>query len=274
MPELPEVETVARGLLAGLTGRRVEAVEVFQGDRLFPSPVELAEGLTGRTFRGVRRVGKHLFCDLDEGLTLAGHLRMTGQLRVQPSSDERLKHTHLVARLDDGHEFRWRDVRRFGWLHLVPTDDCLQLPSLAGAGPDALVISPDELSDRIRGSKRMMKALLLGQDVVSGLGNIYADEVLWRARIHPRQRSDRLSRPRLRLLYDSMQALLTEAIAARGSSIDGNYVAADGFRGGFQNQLAVYGRAGLPAPCCGRPVRRIVVNSRSTHYCPHCQRHR
>jgi formamidopyrimidine-DNA glycosylase len=183
-----------------------------------------------------------------------------------------LPHTHLVLTLDDGRTLRWRDVRRFGWLHLCRTDELGGLPSLAGCGPDALEVGEDEFVACVRGVRRGMKALLLAQDVVCGLGNIYADEVLFRGRIHPLANSGELGARRLRSLHRAVRETLVAAIAARGTSIDGAYVAVDGLAGGFQRRLAVYGREGQPCVRCGRPVRRILVSSRSTCYCPRCQR--
>lgn len=271
MPELPEVETIARGLRRALVGRRIEALSIERDDQLRPSR-EAFERLPGRGVAGVDRYGKHLFIELAGGLTLAVHLRMTGQLRVHSPADEALPHTHLVFDLDDGRQLRWRDVRRFGWLHLTGTDAVGELPSLRGLGPDALAVDEGEFIARLGAVRRAMKPLLLAQDVVCGLGNIYADEVLWRARIHPLQRSDRLSRPRARRLFVAMRETLEAAIDAGGSSIDGEYVDASGARGEYQAAHAVYGRAGQPAPCCGGPVRRVVINARSTCYCPRCQR--
>lgn len=274
MPELPEVETIVRGLRREVLGRRITTVRILRDDRLLPSGRELADGLLERSLLGARRLGKHFFLDLDDGAVLAGHLRMTGQLRVQAPTEPLLAHTHALFTLDDGRELRWRDVRRFGWLHYLPDGRVEDLPSVRALGPDALTIDPGEFSARLAAARRMLKPLLLAQNVVCGLGNIYADEVLWRARLHPRQRSDRLSSRRLRELHQAMREVLEAAIRARGTSIDGAYLDPDGFGGGYQTSLAVYGREGLPAPCCGRPVRRILVASRSTYFCPHCQRRR
>lgn len=271
MPELPEVETIARGLRRALVGRRIERLSIQRDDQLRPSRAAF-ERLPGLGVTGVDRYGKHLFIELDDGRTLAVHLRMTGQLRIHAPADEELPHTHLVFGLDDGRQLRWRDVRRFGWLHLIETAAVGELPSLRGLGPDALAVGEAEFVARLGAVRRAMKPLLLAQDVVCGLGNIYADEVLWRARIHPLQRSDRLSRPRARRLYAAMRETLEQAIAAGGSSIDGEYVDAGGAPGAYQAEHAVYGRAGQPAPCCGRPVKRLVINARSTCYCPRCQK--
>lgn len=273
MPELPEVETIRRGLEA-LVGRTVTEVVARRADQLRPTPEALLDGLPGRAFRPPRRYGKHLLLDLDGGWTLAIHLRMTGQLRLHRADDPRQPHTHLELRLDDGHELRWRDVRRFGWLHLTPTDQVESLPSMAGLGPDALEIGRDEFGRRLAAARRRLKALLLAQDVICGLGNIYADEVLWHARLHPLLTADRLGPARRERLYEVIRGVLTDAVAARGSSIDGEYVAVDGYAGEYQLRHAVYGREGLPCPRCGAAVKRILVGARSTHYCPSCQRRR
>ncbi len=274
MPELPEVETVRRGLEAGLLGRAVVAVTAHRTDQLRPAAETVLAGLPGRTFIAARRTGKHLFCDLDDGWTLASHLRMTGQWRIQDAAEPCRPHTHLQLALDDGRELRWRDVRRFGWIHLLPTDQAPRLESLAGMGPDALTLSREEFIARLRGCRRQIKALLLAQDRLAGVGNIYADEILWQARLHPQQGSDRLSTRKLGQLYDAMYETLTTAIEARGSSIDGEYVAVEGDRGSYQLSHAAYGRAGLPCRRCGHTIRRVTVASRSSCFCPACQRRR
>lgn len=274
MPELPEVETVRRGLEAGLLGRTVTAVTAHRTDQLRPAAEDVIEGLAGRRFVAARRLGKHLFCDLDDGWTLASHLRMTGQWRIQDAAEPCKSHVHLQIALDDGRELRWRDVRRFGWIHLLPIDEIPRLESLAGTGPDALTLKRDEFIDRLGGCRRQLKALLLAQDRLSGIGNIYADEILWRARLHPRQVSGEVSKRMLGRLYDATIETLTAAIEARGSSIDGEYVAVEGDRGQFQLSHAAYGREGQPCPRCGQPIRRIIVASRSSYYCAACQRRR
>ncbi len=272
MPELPEVETVRAILAESIVGRRVAQVVAHREDQIRPDRAAFVAGLTGRVLVAARRFGKHLLLDLDDAQTLVVHLRMTGQLRVGDAAEPALPHTHLEFLFDDGGALRWRDVRRFGWLHLTGTNEAMTLPSLAACGPDALAADEATFVARLRGLRRQMKPLLLAQEVICGLGNIYADEVLHRARIHPRQRSDRVSRRQWRGLYAITQEILRAAIALRGTSTDGEYVAPDGFRGDYQRQLAVYGREGQPAPCCGGPVRREVIGSRSAHYCPCCQK--
>ncbi|MBI5832296.1 MAG: bifunctional DNA-formamidopyrimidine glycosylase/DNA-(apurinic or apyrimidinic site) lyase [Armatimonadetes bacterium] len=274
MPELPEVETVVAGLRREAVGRRVVDVEILLDAHFLPSAAELADGLRGRRLTTARRWGKIWFVDTDDEQTLVGHLRMTGQLRVQPADEPRLPHTHLVATLDDGRELRWRDVRRFGWMHLLPSAEVAGLPELARLGPDALAIDEAAFVAAVRASGRGLKALLLGQEIVAGLGNIYVDEALHRARLHPTLTAGRLSRERARRLHGVMREVLSAAVAAHGSSIDGQYVAVDGELGSYQHAHRVYGRAGQPCLACGTPIVRIVAAGRGTHYCPSCQRRR
>jgi formamidopyrimidine-DNA glycosylase len=271
MPELPEVETVARGLRAALSGRRVSAARVLLAHHMRPSPEALVAGLVGSTFVGVRRRAKHLLLDLDDARCLVVHLRMTGQLRCHRPGDPLARHTHLVLTFVDGGELRWRDVRRFGWMELVAHADVDRLPALAALGPDALEIEAPDFVAALRGSRRAMKAFLLAQDVVSGIGNIYADEILFGARVHPRQVAAGLSARRAARVHAVMRDVLTRAIGAQGSSIDGQYVAVDGAPGAFQFQLQVYRRTGQPCVVCGTPIRRAVVAARGTHWCPRCQ---
>lgn len=274
MPELPEVETVVAGLRSEAVGRRIVDVDILFPTHFRPSPEVLADGLRGRRLVAARRWGKIWFVDTDDDQTLVGHLRMTGQIRVQPADEPRLPHTHLVATLDDGRELRWRDVRRFGWMHLLPSDDVAGLPELANLGPDALAIDQATFAAGLRGSARGLKALLLGQELLAGLGNIYVDEALHRARLHPTLPANRLSAARAERLYVAVREVLLAAVAARGSSVDGQYVAVDGERGSYQAAHQVYGRAGQPCAACGTPIVRIVAAGRGTHFCPSCQRRR
>ncbi|MCC7492003.1 MAG: bifunctional DNA-formamidopyrimidine glycosylase/DNA-(apurinic or apyrimidinic site) lyase [Fimbriimonadaceae bacterium] len=273
MPELPEVETVRRGLQAAAVGRTIVGLRWHHAKPLRPSPAAF-ERLVGRTAVATSRVGKHLFLHFDGDLSLAMHLRMTGQLRLQGAAEPLLPHTHLELPLDDGRILRWRDVRRFGWLEVLPTAAVPAMPCLQALGPDALQIDAATFVAGLRARRQMLKALLLSQDLLCGLGNIDADEARWGARLHPQQRGDQLGPRQARRLYEAIQAVLAAAIAAQGSSIDGEYVALDGNRGSFQQQHAVYGRWRQPAPCCGGPVARLTVASRSTHFCPRCQRRR
>lgn len=246
MPELPEVETIVRGLAAALPGRRIVRVE---GRDL---------AIEGRVIHAVRRHGKYIVLDLDGGM-LAIHLRMTGKLMVDGLVT---KWTRVVFHLDAG-TLVFEDIRRFGTMTL--------LEDLPSNGPDALAVPEQEFVQMFRGRRGRIKPLLLNQRFVSGLGNIYTDESLFRAGIHPRAQAARLSRPRLRKLHAAIHDVLTEAIAAGGSSIS-DYVSATGDRGSFQVSHAVYGRAEKPCPRCGTLIRRIVLGQRGTHYCSTCQR--
>lgn len=247
MPELPEVETVVRGLAAMLPGRRIVGVEGV-------APVDLI----GQQIVGVSRLGKFIRIDLDQG-PLFFHLGMTGQLTL---SAEVSPYTRARLQLDEG-VLRFDDIRKFGRV--------VYGGAAPRRGPDALAIACDAFVALLKGRRRQVKALLLDQSVLSGMGNIYTDEALFRAGIHPRAIAARLSRARLEGLWREMQAVLTAAIAAGGSSIS-DYVDARGERGGFQTQHRVYGRAGQPCLVCGTVLERMLVAQRGTSFCPRCQR--
>ncbi len=257
MPELPEVETIVRSLRPHLTGRRILAF-----DLLSPRAAsgELAERIIGQTIRGVRRHGKYILIELDRG-RLAIHLRMTGKLLIGGVP------THPRAVITTtGPAIVFDDIRQFGSLcSLEP--GCLP-PNL---GPDILDISAGDFAAILARRSGAVKPVLLNQAVIAGLGNIYVDEALFRARIHPSAKLARISSRRLLTLHTVTLELLSEAIAAGGSSIS-DYVDASGQRGSFQESHRVYGREGLRCPACATPIRRIVVAQRGTHFCPRCQR--
>jgi formamidopyrimidine-DNA glycosylase len=261
MPELPEVETVVRTVAAHLAGRRIVSTRftsrfVTPGNR-----AKLTQRLAGRRIESVTRRGKFILIALDQG-TLTVHLGMTGKLLLSGEAGE---HTHGVFILDDG-LLLYHDPRQFGrieWSAGAP-------PRVAKLGPEPLEISFDEFRKRLR-RKARLKALLLNQAFLAGLGNIYADESLFAAGIHPLSVADRLSAVRAKKLYDAIRSILTHAIQLGGSSIS-DYVNARGERGWFQMEHRVYGREGEPCANCGRPIRKILVAQRGTHYCPHCQK--
>jgi len=260
MPELPEVETVRRTLAAHVEGRTIinaELVSPLCADR---KPDELRLALEGRKILGLNRHGKHLLFKLDRGW-LDIHLRMTGKLLAGAS---RTPYTRAVLTLDSGSIF-FDDVRQFGRLCY------LESPTDLALGPDALDIPADIFAAILRARRTRIKPLLLNQEAIAGIGNIYADEALHAARIHPRAIASRLSSGRANRLHNAVQRILASAILAGGSSIS-DYVDADGNRGGFQTQHQVYGRTGEPCFICHTPIRRIVLNQRSTHFCPSCQR--
>jgi len=258
MPELPEVETVRRSLAPLLAGTRILEIRFLSPLVAGGRPDSLAAALAGRTIQAVSRIGKHLLLCLDKGL-LDIHLRMTGKLlwNAEPGA-----HARAIVTLDKG-TLVFDDVRQFGrfvWRHDQPP-----------VGPDALDIDAQKFVNVLRARRGAIKPLLLRQELLSGLGNIYVDEILFRAGIHPNARSARLSKPRLARLYAEMRTVLGEAIAAGGSSIS-DYVDSSGQAGRFQQSHRVYGRTGEPCPCCGTPIRRIVVTQRGTHFCPVCQK--
>ncbi|HMF74824.1 MAG TPA: bifunctional DNA-formamidopyrimidine glycosylase/DNA-(apurinic or apyrimidinic site) lyase [Bryobacteraceae bacterium] len=262
MPELPEVETVVRSITPYVLGRTIRHVELFSRRVTRGDFAATIAGVTGALIQGVRRHGKQIFFELDRGILFI-HLGMTGKLLINAAPS---KYARAIFHLDEGALF-YDDVRQFGRVEFFT-----QMPSsLARVGPDALTIGFAEFFERLHRRGGHIKPLLLNQSFVGGVGNIYADEALFAARIHPRAAASRLSEKRVKELHGSLIKILQLAIHHRGSSIS-DYVDADGAPGSFQQQHNVYGRAGQPCPCCGSPIRRIVLGQRGTHYCPRCQR--
>jgi formamidopyrimidine-DNA glycosylase len=261
MPELPEVETVVRSVAAYLAGRRIVSTS-FTSRFVTPgSRKKLAQRLAGRRIESVTRRGKFILIALDQG-TLTVHLGMTGKLLLEGEAGE---HTHGVFHLDDG-LLLYHDPRQFGRIEFSEGTPA----RVARLGPEPLEISFDEFRTRLR-RKAKIKALLLNQAFLAGLGNIYADESLFAAGIHPLTLAGKLTDARAKKLYQAIQGILTHAIQLGGSSIS-DYVNGRGERGWFQMEHRVYGREGQPCANCGRPVRKILVAQRGTHYCPHCQK--
>ncbi len=261
MPELPEVETVVRSVASALTGRRIVTAR-FTSRFVTPgSRDKLSARLAGRRIASVQRRGKFIVIALDQG-TLTIHLGMTGKLLLEGAADE---HTHGVFTLDEG-LLLYHDPRQFGrieWNAGVP-------PRVARLGPEPLEIDFEHFHERLR-RKAAVKPLLLNQAFLAGLGNIYVDESLFAAGIHPLTTASRLSRPRAKKLYDAIQGILTHAIKLGGSSIS-DYVNAQGERGWFQMEHRVYGREGESCVNCGSHIRKILVAQRGTHYCAKCQK--
>ncbi len=261
MPELPEVETIRRSLAPHLEGRRIIAARFLSPLAADRCPETLAPRLAGAKVLRVDRLGKHLLIRLDYG-TLDIHLRMTGKLLWNATPGP---YTRAVIELDRGWVV-FDDIRQFGRIRWHPPD--IDPPNL---GPDALGLEFAAFRARLSGRRGRVKPMLLDQAVVAGLGNIYVDEALFRARIHPLCAAAHLGPHRLQRLHQAIADVLTDALAAGGSSIS-DYVDAQGARGSFQLQHHVYGRAGEPCLCCGAPLRRILVAQRGTHFCPRCQR--
>lgn len=275
MPELPEVETIARGLAKRVTGDTIESVWIGSRHQPLKSPPEeIVRTLEGARIAAVRRVGKHIVVDLEcvrRGKVAArhqwiAHLGMTGRLLVATPDQEIAKHTHAIARLKSGREIRFVDPRMFGKLSVLRDRHGFEAP-----GKEPLDVGFEIFVGLFRGRKTPIKSALLNQKLLSGVGNIYADESLARAGVRPRRRAASLTRVELRKLYDALQQVLNEAIAAGGSSVS-DYVNAEGEEGFFQIQHRVYGREGEPCLICKTPVKRIVIAGRSSHYCAKCQK--
>ena len=305
MPELPEVETIARGLAMRVSGDVIESIWLGEKPEPLKSPApEIAAALENTRILTVRRVGKHIVFDLERvarPLSLVQtrksppqrkgskprprqamqaekeesirptqpqwivHLGMTGRLQVCDPQSEILKHTHAILKLASGSELRFVDPRRFGRLSVAVSGD------FTAAGIEPLDADLEHFTTLFRGRKTPIKSALLNQKLLRGVGNIYADESLFRAGIRPRRRASAITRDQLAKLFTSVQEVLREAIALGGSSIS-DYVNADGDEGFFQLQHRVYGREGEPCLVCKTPIKRIVIAGRSSHYCPKCQR--
>ena len=282
MPQLPEVETVRRGLEESLPGRRFAQVVQRRADLRFPLPKGFAGKLTGRRVDSVGRRGKYLLWRLDNGLVVIAHLGMSGRLTVRPpgtpgaaETPGLARHDHLVFHMDDGGVVLFNDVRRFGLMDLVGAEGLEAHPLLAAMGPEPLgnEFNASVLGAALKGRRVSIKAALLDQKVVAGLGNIYVSEALFRAGISPRRLAAHVPGARAARLVPAIRDVLEEAIKAGGSTLR-DYVQASGELGYFQHKFAVYGREGEPCPgCdCAGAIRRIVQSGRSTYYCSKRQR--
>lgn len=273
MPELPEVETVVRGLRGPLVGRRIVGVRFGKTD-FIDDPVALGERLPGSRITSVERHGKFISLALEPLDSSALqfhwfiHLGMTGQLMSRRPYEPVAAHTHALVELDDGLELRYTDIRRFGRMLLVSEDSKAKFHERLGR--DALEISEKEFIEEFSGRKARIKALLLDQSVLRGMGNIYTDESLWRARIHPARQAANLNTKQLKTLYRAMRQVLSAAIELRGSSIS-DYLDAEGQRGKYQARHRAYGREGKSCPRCKTLIRRAVVAGRGSYFCPRCQ---
>lgn len=269
MPELPEVETVARGLQRQVAGDVIESVWIGSKPQPLKSPArKIVRTLEGSKIERVRRAGKHIVFDLSRDSRSSQwivHLGMTGWMVIAKPETEIAKHTHAIATLRSGREIRFVDPRRFGRLE-VRSAERFEAP-----GQEPLDVGFEIFARLFRGRNTPIKSALLNQKLLAGIGNIYADESLFRAGVRPRRRAGRLTRAELHRLYESMKQVLNEAIAAGGSSIS-DYVNAEGEEGLFQVQHRVYGREGKPCVTCGSPIKRVVIAGRSSHWCARCQK--
>jgi len=271
LPELPEVETTVKGLEHVLKGRRLRRVEARRADLRRAFPKDLGQRLTGARVTSLGRRAKYGLVNTDRGDTMVFHLGMSGAWRVDP--EEIGKHDHLLLETDEGRKLHLRDPRRFGSIDLVATAELAEWPAFKALGPEPLdgTIDGKWLKQRFDKRSAAVKLLLLDQRIVAGLGNIYACEALFRARIDPRKAAGRIGRPKLDLLAQSIPAVLEDAIKAGGSTLR-DFAAPDGELGYFSKQFDVYDREGQPCPGCTGKVKRIVQGGRSTFFCPSCQR--
>jgi formamidopyrimidine-DNA glycosylase len=272
MPELPEVETVRTGLEPKLVGRRFENVEIFDSRLTRPfDPAEVAAELTGERVTAVRRRGKYLIVRFESGLVLLIHLRMTGTFAHSRNGASPAAHVRAVVRLDDGSDITYRDVRRFGtWLVLREDELDSYLAARLGLEPLERGFSASELASRLRRRRAPIKAAILDQKTLAGVGNIYADEALWRARIDPRRLAGELEPHEVRALHRGIRRALEAGIARQGATLR-DYRTPEGAAGGMQHEFKVYGRGGDPCPRCGTPIEKTRVGGRGTWFCPRCQ---
>jgi len=289
MPELPEVQTVVDTLRPDMVGRKIVAVNLLRLDMLEPQGVDLPARLMGRTIRAIERRGKRIIFTLDDTHRFFIHLGMSGRLTIHSPADAHASHTHLILDVAATDRFaedrpsekknarksgpkkasktqlRFRDPRRFGGIWWMGKDECD-----SGMGPEPLEVQSRQLADRLGRTTRAIKNALLDQRLIAGLGNIYVDESLFEAGIHPLKPANKLSNDEVKKLTTAIKATLRRAIRHRGSTLR-DYRDAQGKAGGFQSLHRVYGRARKPCPICQTPIERIVLGGRSTHFCPKCQ---
>ncbi|HTW94628.1 MAG TPA: bifunctional DNA-formamidopyrimidine glycosylase/DNA-(apurinic or apyrimidinic site) lyase [Tepidisphaeraceae bacterium] len=265
MPELPEVETIIKTLAPRLVGKTIRQARVARGDVIHPPGIDFGANVTGRTVSGLSRRGKRIIFELDDGRRFFIHLGMTGRLSLEKPSEIVLPHTHVFLEID-GAEVRFSDPRRFGgvwWLDQAAGDQ-------GKFGPEPLTMRRSQLAAGLNKTRRAVKTALLDQSVVAGLGNIYADESLFEARIDPRTRALDLTDRQMADLTRAIKLILRRALRHRGSTLR-DYRDADGNAGAFQKLHRVYDREGQPCPRCKTAITRIVLGGRSTHFCPKCQ---
>ncbi len=272
MPELPEVETVRRTLYDKIVGKRIERVEILTPRQVwYPDPETFRAELEGAAFTDIDRRGKYLLFRLGP-LTLVGHLRMSGHLYVCDPDRPRHKHTHVIFHLEDGRELRYEDQRKFGGFHLLGPGGEGMPPGLASLGPEPLSdqFSPAYLREALGRRRTPVKAALLNQSIVAGLGNIYVDEALFCARIHPARTAASLEPDEVERLHGCIRHVLEKAIAKRGTTFS-LYFDGEGQQGDMYDELQVFDRTSEPCPRCSTPIRKVAVAQRGTHFCPVCQ---
>lgn len=273
MPELPEVETMVRDLERQVVGRTIIAVDLpFPGAVRYPEPAELVQRASGATIAGVMRRGKYAGLLLDGGDLLVLHRGMSGSLLLRSPDAPLESHVRVMLTLDNSRQLRFNDPRKFGKVYVMAASGVERPLPWSRMGPEPLErgFTARVLGERLAPRTAPIKPLLLGQALVAGLGNIYADEALHRARVHPLRRANALSEADVRRLHRAIGAVLREAIARRGTTFS-NYTDLEGRAGGYQESLRVFGRQGTPCASCGTPIVKLVVGGRGTHVCPRCQ---
>jgi formamidopyrimidine-DNA glycosylase len=272
MPELPEVETIVRNLSAKLKGLEISLVKIIYPPILRNKKPSLFNDLKGRKVVGVRRRGKMLIINFERNLNLLIHLKMTGQLLFYPREEPLDNHTHFILSFkDENNELRYRDVRKFGFISCIRNLDISCVAELKNLGPEPLEIDFPLFKKLFQGRKARLKSLLLNQNFIAGIGNIYADEILFQAKLHPLIPASHLGDDDLKRLLKAMRNVLKKAIIHKGSSIR-SFTNAEGKRGKFQNYHQVYGRESQPCFICGEKIKRLRLGGRSSSFCPRCQK--
>lgn len=269
MPELPEVQTIVDDLSRTINGKLITEL-IFITRSVWRDGLPDCHLFLKARVTGIERKGKHILINFSNSHTLIVHLKMTGKLTVCKPDDTLEKHTHFIIKFK-GSELRFNDIRRFGYLDFVESALLSEIKYLAELGPDALEISENDFTRRVKSKSSMIKPLLLDQKIIAGLGNIYTDEALHAAGINPARKGSLISTARLKRLHRSIVLILKKAIASRGSSVS-VYVDGSGRQGGYQIHHRVYGLAGQPCRKCGLSIKRKIIAGRSSHYCPSCQR--
>lgn len=272
MPEMPEVETVRRGLMNIAAGRKIQGIDVYYGKTVENDIEEFRQALIGQTIERIDRRGKYLLFRFTNNLTMVSHLRMEGSYYRQLNDGPIDKHTHVVFHFTDGTELCYRDTRKFGRMRLVKTGEEMQVGGLKTMGPEPTTkdFKVDYFKRILKKSRSKIKPFLLNQDHVAGLGNIYCDEVLWQSRINPEQPANTLTDEQIQILHDNIIKEIAKAIKYKGTTVH-TFMNAFGEAGAFQNQLEVYGRGGEKCERCGHKLVKIKVAQRGTTFCPRCQ---
>ncbi|MEX0617112.1 MAG: bifunctional DNA-formamidopyrimidine glycosylase/DNA-(apurinic or apyrimidinic site) lyase [Candidatus Woykebacteria bacterium] len=274
MPELPEVETIRRDLNKELKGRKIIRLKYHDWPKMIkPSPAEVEKAIKGKKIKDFQRRAKLLLMHLDDhGSTIAMHLKLSGQLLLRKQTDPPDRFTHIILELDKGDELRFNDLRKFGFMKLLKDKgDLDKLLSEFGPEPFTPEFTFEKFKQIVNKGTRAIKIVIMDQKKISGVGNIYADEALWRAKIHPEKRAEKLTEEELKKLYNSILYVLKEGIEDRGTSVD-QYLDVHGEKGGHAKNLKVFRLNGEPCPRCKTTIKKIRVGGRGTHFCPNCQK--